>query len=175
VVPHPSRPDPANGGPAGNAEGADPAGADAGNTIFDPVTVCDRATYESPIQPSAGIHYVLVNGQAVFKDQELVREALPGKPVRGVRPGGEAFRTGPRRLAPGLPSRPAGSVDNRLPLARTPTEPDTFMGGAVLALTEVASVRNRGAAWLQNQELSQAGENRVRHTELLGSAIPARG
>lgn len=76
-------PDPANGGPAGKAEGADLAGAHAGITIFDPVTVCDRATYESPIQPCAGIHYVLVNGQAVVKDQELVRRHSRGKPVRG--------------------------------------------------------------------------------------------
>ena len=52
-------------------------------TIFDPQTVTDRATYENPRLTSVGIQHVLVNGQFVIKEQALVREALPGKPVRG--------------------------------------------------------------------------------------------
>jgi len=35
--------------------------------IFDPQTINDRATYESPHQLPAGIHYVLVNGQIVIE------------------------------------------------------------------------------------------------------------
>jgi Amidohydrolase family len=58
-------------------------GADADITIFDPQTVTDRATYENPRLTSVGIQHVLVNGQFVIKQQTLVREALPGKPVRG--------------------------------------------------------------------------------------------
>jgi N-acyl-D-glutamate deacylase len=58
-------------------------GADADITIFDPQTITDRATYENPRLTSVGIHHVLVNGQFVIKEQALVREALPGKPVRG--------------------------------------------------------------------------------------------
>ena len=30
--------------------------------IFDPQIVLDRATYEQPAQPTAGIHHVFVNG-----------------------------------------------------------------------------------------------------------------
>jgi N-acyl-D-aspartate/D-glutamate deacylase len=52
-------------------------------TIFDPQTVTDCATYENPRLHSVGIHHVLVNGQFVIKEQALVPEALPGKPVRG--------------------------------------------------------------------------------------------
>ena len=58
-------------------------GADADLVVFDPETVIDRATYEHPSLTSLGMHHVLVNGQFVIKEQALVREALPGKPVRG--------------------------------------------------------------------------------------------
>jgi N-acyl-D-aspartate/D-glutamate deacylase len=58
-------------------------GADADIIVFDPQTILDRATYEQPCLTSIGMHYVLVNGQFVIKQQALVREALPGKPVRG--------------------------------------------------------------------------------------------
>jgi len=37
-------------------------GADADITIFDPVTITDRATYAQPTLPSEGIRYVIVNG-----------------------------------------------------------------------------------------------------------------
>lgn len=58
-------------------------GADADIIVFDPETIVDRATYEQPCLTSVGMHYVLVNGHFVIKQQALVREALPGKPVRG--------------------------------------------------------------------------------------------
>jgi cytosine/adenosine deaminase-related metal-dependent hydrolase len=58
-------------------------GADADIVIFDAQTVTDRATYVNPRLTSVGMHHVLVNGQYVIKEQTLVREALPGKPVRG--------------------------------------------------------------------------------------------
>ncbi len=58
-------------------------GADADIIIFDPQTVTDRATYENPRLTSVGMYHVLVNGQFVIKEQALVREALPGHPVRG--------------------------------------------------------------------------------------------
>jgi N-acyl-D-aspartate/D-glutamate deacylase len=64
-------------------EGRLQAGADADITIFDSETVIDRATHENPGLTSAGILHVLVNGHAVVKEQELVKEALPGQRVRG--------------------------------------------------------------------------------------------
>ena len=51
-------------------------------TIFDPATVIDRATFESPNQYPTGIQYVLVNGKiSVNKGQRT--EALAGMVLRG--------------------------------------------------------------------------------------------
>jgi N-acyl-D-amino-acid deacylase len=50
--------------------------------VFDPATVIDRATFEQPHQPSAGIAYVFVNGQAVLKRGTLT-DARPGRGLRG--------------------------------------------------------------------------------------------
>jgi N-acyl-D-amino-acid deacylase len=57
--------------------GAIAAGAYADITVFDPVTVIDRATFEQPITPAAGIEHVFVNGRPVWAE---------GKPT-GDRPG----------------------------------------------------------------------------------------
>jgi N-acyl-D-aspartate/D-glutamate deacylase len=57
-------------------------GADADITIFDPAKVIDRATFEAPTMPSAGIPHVLVNGTFVVRDGELVKDARPGRAVR---------------------------------------------------------------------------------------------
>jgi N-acyl-D-amino-acid deacylase len=51
-------------------------------TVFNPATVIDRATFEQPHQPSAGIEYVLVNGQVVLRKSELT-SARPGRGLRG--------------------------------------------------------------------------------------------
>ncbi len=53
------------------------AGAAADLVLFDPDTVIDRASFEDPMQPAAGIDLVLVNGQAVLAE---------GRPT-GARPG----------------------------------------------------------------------------------------
>jgi N-acyl-D-amino-acid deacylase len=52
-------------------------GAHADVTVFDPAAVIDRATFEQPTTPAAGIHLVLVNGETVWRD---------GRPT-GARPG----------------------------------------------------------------------------------------
>ena len=51
--------------------------------IFDPATVRDAATYESPNQLSQGMEYVLVNGVTVI-DHGQMTGALPGKVLRGA-------------------------------------------------------------------------------------------
>ena len=43
-------------------------GAYADLVLFDPDTVIDRATFEQPMQPSAGIALVMVNGRPVWRD-----------------------------------------------------------------------------------------------------------
>ena len=58
------------------------AGAFADVTVFDPRTVADRATFETPNQTSVGIRFVLVNGRFTLDDGHLTAER-PGRPLRG--------------------------------------------------------------------------------------------
>jgi N-acyl-D-aspartate/D-glutamate deacylase len=58
------------------------AGSFADITIFDPVRVRDRATFEEPNQYPEGIEYVLVNGQ-IEVDGGRRTDALAGRPLRG--------------------------------------------------------------------------------------------
>lgn len=67
--------------PAMAAKGRIAVGADADLTVFDPVTVIDRATYEDATLPSAGIPFVIVGGQLVVEGG-VVTAARPGRPVR---------------------------------------------------------------------------------------------
>ena len=57
------------------------AGMFADLTIFDPATVCDRATFEDPVQTSVGIAHVIVNGVPVLRDG-VVTGARPGRGLR---------------------------------------------------------------------------------------------
>jgi N-acyl-D-amino-acid deacylase len=57
------------------------AGAYADLTLFDPATVCDRATFENPVQTPVGIPHVLVNGVPVVRDGRITGER-PGRPLR---------------------------------------------------------------------------------------------
>ena len=67
--------------PAMAQKGRIKVGADADLTIFDPVTVIDRSTYEDATIPAAGIPYVIVGGQIVV-DSGKVTASRPGKPIR---------------------------------------------------------------------------------------------
>ena len=51
--------------------------------IFDPATVRDLATFDSPNQLSEGMDYVLVNGVPVI-EQSKMTGALPGRVLRGA-------------------------------------------------------------------------------------------
>ncbi len=68
--------------PAMRKKGRLSVGADADVVVFDAESVDCRATYENPRQTSAGFRYVIVNGEFVVKDSELVPDAMPGRPVR---------------------------------------------------------------------------------------------
>src|SRR5678815_5141581 len=67
--------------PMMTSKGRIKVGADADLTIFDPATVIDKATYEDAMIPSAGIPFVVVNGQVVV-DSGKVTAARPGRGVR---------------------------------------------------------------------------------------------
>jgi dihydroorotase len=58
------------------------AGADADITVFDPAHVIDRATFDDPIEYSAGIEDVVVNGTPVLTHGQLVSGVFPGRPAR---------------------------------------------------------------------------------------------
>ena len=49
--------------------------------VFDPKTLNDRATYESPTMLATGVRYLMVNGQIAIDDGNLTT-TLAGKPLR---------------------------------------------------------------------------------------------
>jgi N-acyl-D-aspartate/D-glutamate deacylase len=59
-------------------------GADADITVFDAERVIDKATFDDPLEPSAGIQFVFVNGVAVIKNGELVEGIFPGRAARAA-------------------------------------------------------------------------------------------
>ncbi len=61
-------------------------GADADLIVFDPATVSDRATFAVPAQTSVGMRHVIVNGTPIIANGKLVRNALPGQPIRRQSP-----------------------------------------------------------------------------------------
>ena len=54
------------------------AGHFADVVLFDPNTIADQATYEEPLQPTTGMHTVLVNGTPIIEaGQPVLAERLP--------------------------------------------------------------------------------------------------
>jgi len=60
-------------------------GAVADLVLFDPQTICDRATYENPHQLSVGIEHVLVGGVAIIAGGRPVENLGPELPGRALR------------------------------------------------------------------------------------------
>jgi hypothetical protein len=54
-------------------------GADADIVVFDPKTIADRATYQSPMQESTGMRFVVVGGTVLIDRGKQVEGAFPGK------------------------------------------------------------------------------------------------
>jgi N-acyl-D-amino-acid deacylase len=57
------------------------AGHYADIAVFDPATIADRATFENPTLPAAGIAHVFVNGRPVWQDGRSTGER-PGRVLR---------------------------------------------------------------------------------------------
>src|SRR5215472_12676545 len=64
-----------------SGRGAIVAGAYADIVVFDPSTVLDRATFEAPTRPAAGIEHVFVNGRPVWSGGKPTGER-PGRALR---------------------------------------------------------------------------------------------
>jgi N-acyl-D-amino-acid deacylase len=64
-----------------SGRGALTPGAYADVTVFDPATVIDRATFEAPTNPAAGIEHVFVNGRPVWSGGKPTGER-PGRALR---------------------------------------------------------------------------------------------
>jgi N-acyl-D-aspartate/D-glutamate deacylase len=69
--------------PAAHRKGRLQEGADADIVVFDSQTITDRSTFERPMDPSIGVHYLLVGGTAVIDDGKLVPDVFPGRAVVG--------------------------------------------------------------------------------------------
>jgi N-acyl-D-aspartate/D-glutamate deacylase len=67
-------------------------GADADIVVFDPQTISDRSNFEKPMEPSVGVHYLLVGGTLLIDDRKMVPAAFPGRALLG--PGKARVETG---------------------------------------------------------------------------------
>jgi N-acyl-D-aspartate/D-glutamate deacylase len=56
-------------------------GADADIIVFDPNTISDRSTFQKPMEPSLGVHYLLVGGAVLIVEGRMASEMFPGKAV----------------------------------------------------------------------------------------------
>ncbi|WP_311772822.1 amidohydrolase family protein [Cohnella xylanilytica] len=68
--------------PALRKKGRISRGMDADIVVFDPGEISDRSTVEKPSLTSAGIKYVLVNGQVALDEKGLHKDVRAGQPIR---------------------------------------------------------------------------------------------
>ena len=69
--------------PAARHKGRLREGADADVVIFDPQTIADRSTFAKPMEPSIGVHYLLVGGAVLIDDGKLMPDVFPGQALKG--------------------------------------------------------------------------------------------
>ncbi len=77
--------------PAALRKGRLQEGADADIVVFDAATIIDRATFAKPMEPSAGVRYLIVAGIVVVDQGKIVPDVFPGRALRG--PGGAQLHT----------------------------------------------------------------------------------
>ena len=69
--------------PEGHKKGRLQEGADADIVVFDPRTITDRSTFQKPMEPSVGVHFLLVGGTLVVDNEKLVPDVFPGRALVG--------------------------------------------------------------------------------------------
>ncbi len=69
--------------PAAREKGRLQEGADADIVVFDPATIIDNSTFEKPMEPSTGVHYLLVAGTLLVDQGRLVPDVFPGRALVG--------------------------------------------------------------------------------------------
>ena len=69
--------------PAFRAKGHLRPGADADIAVIDPERITDQATYADSTRPSIGVEQLLVRGEFVVLDGDIVQDAYPGQGLRG--------------------------------------------------------------------------------------------
>ena len=69
--------------PAARNKGRLQEGADADITIFDAAAITDRSTFQKPMEPSFGVHYLLVGGTVVVDEGKIAPNVFPGRAVLG--------------------------------------------------------------------------------------------
>lgn len=58
-------------------------GADADIVVFDPATITDRSTFAKPMEPSVGVHYLVVGGTVVVDEGKILPNVFPGRALLG--------------------------------------------------------------------------------------------
>lgn len=69
--------------PAMKSKGRLQVDADADITVFNPETIIDKATFESGLEFSEGIEFVIVNGTLLLEKGEMKAKTFPGKAIVG--------------------------------------------------------------------------------------------
>jgi len=69
--------------PAARHKGRLQEGADADIVVFDPQTITDRSTFAKPMEPSVGVHYLLVGGTVLIDNGKVVPNVFPGHALLG--------------------------------------------------------------------------------------------
>src|SRR5882762_726770 len=69
--------------PAARQKGRLQEGADADIVVFDASAISDQATFEKPMEPSTGVHYLVVGGTVVVDEGKIVPDLFPGRALLG--------------------------------------------------------------------------------------------
>ena len=69
--------------PAARQKGRLQEGTDADIVVFDVKTIHDGSTFAKPMEPSVGVHYLVVAGTLIVDEGKIVPGVYPGKPLLG--------------------------------------------------------------------------------------------